>query len=401
MTDRTTRRIILGLTGSIAAYKVAWLARRLIAAGDDVQVVMTEAAKHFVGPMTFAAITGNAVRDSLWDEDAELAMGHLELARWADHIVIAPASADAIARLANGRADDLLSTLCLASEAPVHLAPAMNYVMWTHPATQANATRLAERGTSFIGPEHGALAERESGAGRMAEPETIFAAITGPAGDDADKRLAGRRVLVTAGPTIEAIDPVRYITNHSSGRMGFAVAAACAAAGAEVTLIAGPTALSTPPGVARIDVDSTADMHTEAMARAANTDIFAGAAAVADYTPAHPEAQKLKKSDADETLKLVRTPDIIAEIARDHAHIVTLGFAAETKNMAQTARAKRRDKGLTMIAGNRVGPDHAFGRDDNALTVITDTEERELGPAPKRELADVLTTMLADALPSD
>lgn len=395
------RRIILGLTGSIAAYKAVWFARLLVESGADVQVVMTDAAKRFVGPMTLAAVTGNAVRDSLWDEDAELAMGHIELARWADTIVIAPASADVIARLAGGRADDLLATLCLASEARLLLAPAMNTVMWNHPATQANVAILGERGTQFVGPESGALAERETGAGRMAEPDAIQTAIaellgTNPVSND--PHLAGRRIVVTAGPTVEPIDPVRYITNHSSGRMGYAVAAACAAAGGEVVLVSGPTSLATPTGVERIDVQSAAEMHAAVLERIGQADVFVGAAAVADYTPATPSTQKFKKDDGAESLSLVRTSDIIAEIARDYPQLTTLGFAAETDNVAEAARAKRDRKQLTLVAGNRVGPEHAFGRDDNELLVVTARDEQALGPASKNDLAAELVTLLADSI---
>lgn len=397
------RRILLGLTGSIAAYKAVSLARMLVLSGADVQVVMTGAAKRFVGSMTMAAMTGNAVRDDLWDVNAELAMGHIELARWAELIVIAPASADIIARLASGNADDLLSTICLASNAPLMLAPAMNHVMWKHPATSANVELLTSRGATLVGPETGALAERESGAGRMAEPQVIERAVIdliavtrGPA--EKPTPLAGRNVLITAGPTIEPIDPVRFITNHSSGRMGYAMATACAAAGACVTLVSGPTSLPTPNGVNRKNVQSAVEMYSVVMRHIGDVDIFVGAAAVADYTPAEPSSHKIKKDESDESLRLVRTPDIIAEVARAYPGVVTLGFAAETRDVAQAARAKRRNKGLTLIAGNRVGPDHAFGRDDNTLLVIAAETEITLGPASKNELADSLVIMLADAL---
>ena len=301
------RKILLGVTGSIAAYKSAVLIRRLVEAGAEVQVVTTESAKRFITPMTLAALSARAVRESLWDEAAELNMGHIELARWADLIVIAPASADTLARLGAGRADDLLSTVCLASHADVLVAPAMNYVMWAHPATCANVETLAARGVHFVGPAEGELAERETGAGRMVEPEVIRDAIVDyfeAAGGDGV--LAGRHVVITAGPTREALDPVRFITNHSSGRMGYALAGACVDAGASVTLVSGPTALDVPAGVERVDVQSAADMHAAVMAVIDSADIFIGAAAVADYRPATTAADKIKKSDGESKLERPR-----------------------------------------------------------------------------------------------
>ncbi|MES1940832.1 phosphopantothenoylcysteine decarboxylase/phosphopantothenate--cysteine ligase [Salinisphaera sp. T5B8] len=396
------RRILLGVTGSIAAYKAAALVRRLVEAGAEVQVVMTESAKRFITPMTLAALSGHAVRDSLWDEAAELNMGHIELARWADLIVIAPASADTLARLCAGRADDLLSTLCLASHAEVLVAPAMNYVMWAHPATCANVETLGARGVRFIGPAEGALAERESGAGRMVEPEAIRDAVIdyfeATAGEGV---LADRHVVITAGPTREALDPVRFITNHSSGRMGYALAAACADAGARVTLVSGPTALAVPAGVERVDVQSAADMHAAVMAVIDSADIFIGAAAVADYRPATTAADKIKKSDGDTSLALTRTRDIIADVAAAHPYLFTLGFAAETTDMQASARSKRERKKLSMVAGNIVGPEHAFGRDDNALYVVWDGGERELAQASKHELAEQLVDLIAERMAAE
>lgn len=397
------RNILLGITGSIAAYKAAVLTRRLVEAGASVQVVMTESAKRFIAPMTLAALSGRPVRDSLWDEAAELSMGHIELARWADLIVIAPASADTLARLAHGRADDLLSTLCLASRADVLAAPAMNHVMWGHPATVANVETLNARGLCFIGPGEGELAERESGAGRMVEPEAIRDAIVAWFSQSSSGgALAGRHVVITAGPTREALDPVRFITNHSSGRMGYALAGACAAAGAAVTLVSGPVALDAPAGVERIDVQSAADMHAAVMDVIANAevDVFIGAAAVADYRPATTAADKIKKSDDDTSLALTRTRDVIAEVARDHPRLFTLGFAAETTDMENSARAKRERKGLSMVAGNMVGPENAFGRDDNALFVVWDGGEQRLAQASKAALAEQLVALIAERLPA-
>lgn len=393
------KRIVLGITGSIAAYKAAVLTRRLVEAGADVQVVMTESAGQFITPMTLAALSGHPVRSSLWDETAELNMGHIELARWADLIVIAPATADTLARLVQGRADDLLTTLCLASEADVMVAPAMNHVMWAHPATQANVAALIARDVDFIGPADGELAERESGAGRMVEPEAIRDAVIAYFDDTrADGPLAGRHVVISAGPTREALDPVRFITNHSSGRMGYALAAACVAAGATVTLISGPTALTVPAQVDCVDVASAADMHAAVMAAMPAADVFIGAAAVADYRPATTAVDKIKKSEGDTSLALTRTRDIIADVARDHPQVFTLGFAAETTDMQASTRAKRERKGLNMIAGNVVGPEHAFGRDDNALFVVWDGGEQALAQASKRALADQLVALVAERL---
>ena len=391
MRPLANRKILLGITGSIAAYKAAVLTRRLVEAGAEVQVVMTDSAQRFITPMTLAALSGHAVRDSLWDEAAELSMGHIELARWADLIVIAPASADTLVRLAQGRADDLLSTLCLASEADVLAAPAMNHVMWAHPATRHNVETLGARGVQFVGPAEGELAERESGAGRMVEPEAIRDAVVAYFEDaPVNGALAGRHVIITAGPTREALDPVRFITNHSSGRMGYALASACAAAGASVTLVSGPTALAVPAGVERVDVQSAADMHAAVFDVIETADIFIGAAAVADYRPATTAADKIKKAEGDTSLALTRTRDIIADVARDYPQLFTLGFAAETTDMQASARSKRERKKLSMVAGNVVGPEHAFGRDDNALFVVWDGGERELAKASKHELADQL-----------
>jgi len=400
MRPLANRKILLGITGSIAAYKAAVLTRRLVEAGAEVQVVMTDSAQRFITPMTLAALSGHAVRDSLWDEAAELSMGHIELARWADLIVIAPASADTLVRLAQGRADDLLSTLCLASEADVLAAPAMNHVMWAHPATRHNVETLGARGVQFVGPAEGELAERESGAGRMVEPEAIRDAVVAYFEDaPVNGALAGRHVIITAGPTREALDPVRFITNHSSGRMGYALASACAAAGASVTLVSGPTALAVPAGVERVDVQSAADMHAAVFDVIETADIFIGAAAVADYRPATTAADKIKKAEGDTSLALTRTRDIIADVARDYPQLFTLGFAAETTDMENSARSKRERKHLSMVAGNVVGPEHAFGRDDNALFVVWEGGEQELAQASKAALAEQLVALVAERLP--
>lgn len=405
MNDFANKHVVLGVTASIAAYKAAVLTRSLVTAGASVQVVMTTAATRFITPMTLQALSGNAVRVSLWDEDAELGMGHIELARWADVIVVAPASADTLARLAQGRADDLLATLCLATTAPVMVAPAMNHVMWAHAATQANVAQLRARGTHVAGPASGELAERESGAGRMLEPEDLvheLAPYLQTHADNASTLLAGRHVVVTAGPTREALDPVRFLGNRSSGRMGYALAAACVQAGARVTLVSGPTALTPPPRSTCIDVESAADMHAAVMQAVADgADIFIGAAAVADYRPAHVAHDKLKKSGSDETLTLTRTRDIIADVARRAEHVFTLGFAAETNAMEAAARAKRERKQLHMVAGNIVGPEHAFGRDDNELYVCWRDGEVRLPRAGKTVLAQQLVTLIGERLAAE
>lgn len=400
MNNLANKHILLGVTGSIAAYKAVTLARLLVGAGAQVQVVMTEAAARFITPMTLQALTGRAVRMSLWDDAAELGMGHIELARWADCIVIAPASADTLARLAQGRADDLLSTLCLATTASVFVAPAMNHVMWSHPATQANVATVTANGVDVIGPAVGELAERESGPGRMVEPNEISAALatrmdSEPSTVADDGVLSGRNVVITAGPTRESLDPVRFLSNRSTGRMGFALASACARVGAQVTLVAGPTMLATPPGVRRVDMESAADMYAAVMDAMPDADIFIGAAAVSDYRPAEAADEKIKKMDGDSTLKLVRTRDVIIEVARQYPGVFTLGFAAETSDMESGARAKRERKVLNMVAGNIVGPEHAFGRDDNELYVCWEGGDKRLVRASKSDLAIQLVDMVA------
>lgn len=398
MSTLSGKNILLCITGSIAAYKSVVLARQLLARGADVQVVMTSAAQRFVTPMTLAAVSGHAVRDDLWDDSAELAMSHIELARWADIILIAPASADVLARLAQGRADDLLSTLCLASQAGIVAAPAMNHVMWAHPATRANVDILRSRGVEFIGPECGELAEREAGSGRMSEPEKICRLLEQRSAYQLAGALAGKHVVITAGPTREAIDPVRYLTNHSSGRMGYALARASAAASARVTLVSGPTSLAPPSGVDCVQVESAEQMYTAVMQYAPEADLFMGAAAVADYRPAESSDHKLKKQNDDNTLVLTRTRDIIAEVAQRYPALFVLGFAAETRNMVAEARAKRQRKGMDMIAGNIVGADKAFGRDDNELLVIWEGGEKYLAQASKTELARELVLLMAEQL---
>lgn len=396
MADLTGKRILLGVSGGIAAYKSADLVRRLGDAGAEVRVVMTAGAQEFVRPLTFQAVSGNPVHTSLLDPDAEAAMGHIELARWADAVLIAPASADVIARLTYGHADDLLTTLCLATEAPLAIAPAMNRVMWAHPATQANVALLADRHVTVLGPGAGDQACGEVGSGRMLEPLEL---VEGVATLFPVPVLAGEHVVLTAGPTREAIDPVRYISNRSSGRMGFALAAAAARAGARVTLVSGPVVLPTPPGVERVDVESAAQMHDAVMARVADCTIFIACAAVADYRVATPADAKIKKNDADMALALVRNPDILADVAGRSQPPFTVGFAAETNDMQAHAEDKRRRKGLDMIAANWVGrPGSGFDAEDNALEVSWDGGSVALGPSPKTRLAEALLQVIDQRL---
>ncbi len=391
--------VLLGVCGGIAAYKTAELTRRLIKQGANVQVVMTTNAERFITPLTLQALSGNAVRTSLWDHAAELGMGHIELARWADLVVIAPASADCLARLATGQCNDLLTTLCLATTAPILVAPAMNTVMWEHPATRANMQTLAERGVSVVGPGVGELAERESGPGRMSEPSEIVEAINACVGvAAADGPMRHRGVLITAGPTREPLDPVRFLTNRSSGKMGFAVAAACAALGAEVTLVAGPVSLPTPRGVTRIDVETAQQMHEAVLDQLPEAEVFIATAAVADYRTAEVADAKIKKSAERQQLELVRNTDILADVAHRYPEVFTVGFAAETDDLKGYARGKLEAKRLDMIAANWVGNGRGFDTDDNALWVAWNDGEQALGPAPKTALARALVELIANRL---
>lgn len=386
-------RILLGVTGGIAAYKAAELVRRLKERGAEVQVVMTEGACRFVTPLTFQALSGRPVRTTLWDEAAEAAMGHIELARWAELVLVAPASADFLARLAGGRADDLLTTLCLATAAPVWVAPAMNRLMWANPATQANAATLGARGVRLLGPASGEQACGETGPGRMLEAEelarAVFAAeLAGP--------LAGLKVVISAGPTREPLDPVRFISNRSSGKMGFAVAAAARDAGAEVTLVSGPVALATPPGVRRVDVETAEQMYQAVHAAIADADVYIGAAAVADYTPARCAKDKIKKTSDCFELSLQKAPDILASVAALERRPFTIGFAAETTEVEKHARDKLTRKHLDLIAANEVGADRAFDREDNALLVLWPGGRRELALKSKTELAREFVALVAE-----
>ncbi|HET7299797.1 MAG TPA: bifunctional phosphopantothenoylcysteine decarboxylase/phosphopantothenate--cysteine ligase CoaBC [Oleiagrimonas sp.] len=389
------RRILLGVSAGIAAYKACELVRRLRDAGAEVRVVMTENATRFVGAATFQALSGQPVHTSLWDAEAAMGMGHIELARWADDILIAPASADIIARLAQGRADDLLATLCLASTAPLTLAPAMNHRMWLHPATQTHMKLLTGRGARVLGPADGPLAEGESGPGRLLEPDAIVAAMQG----EREGPLAGKTIVVSAGPTYEDIDPVRFIGNRSSGRMGFAVAAAAVAAGARVTLVAGPVNLVTPAGVEkRIDVRRACEMHDAVMAAAPASDIYIAAAAVGDYRPRDTAEQKIKKQrdSADFTLALTENPDILMAVTALPDPPFVVGFAAETNDVETYARDKLERKKLDMIAANQVGEGLGFECADNALTVYWPGGEKVLPRADKASLARALLVCIGE-----
>ncbi|HEX9405569.1 MAG TPA: bifunctional phosphopantothenoylcysteine decarboxylase/phosphopantothenate--cysteine ligase CoaBC [Steroidobacteraceae bacterium] len=390
-------RVLLGVTGGIAAYKSPDLVRRLIERGADVQVVMTGAAQRFVSPMSFQAVSGRPTRSDLWDDTAEAAMGHIELARWAQVVLIAPASADFIARLACGRADDLLATLCLATEAPIVLAPAMNRVMWANKATQANVETLISRGIRILGPDSGNQACGEVGAGRMWEPVKLAESLLeAPANAGI---LAGLNVLITAGPTREHLDPVRYLTNRSSGKMGFAVAAAAREAGAHVTIVTGPVQLPTPTGITRINVESARDMYAAVHRQVADADIFIAAAAVADFQPVAVAKQKIKKQGVSVKLDLEPAPDIIKSVADMAKRPYVVGFAAETNDVEENARIKLKRKRLDMIAANQVGDGIAFDCDDNALTVIWPGGKVEVARGPKIEVARQLVALIAQRLP--
>jgi len=394
MTATVPNRVLLGVTGGIAAYKAAELVRRLRERGADVQVVMTAGARQFVTPLTFQALSGRPVRTDLWDAAAEAAMGHIELARWAEQVLVAPATADFLAKLAHGRADDLLATLCLATGAPLAVAPAMNRLMWANAATQANVATLRARGIAILGPGAGDQACGETGPGRMLEPLEIIDALW-PAGA-AVGVLAGRKVLVTAGPTRERIDPVRFITNRSSGKMGFAVAEAARLAGAEVVLVSGPVNVATPAGVRRVDVETAEQMLEAVRADLPGTDVFIAAAAVSDYRPVQPAAEKIKKTSDSLMLALSRTTDILATVAAGSPRPFVVGFAAETQNVERNALAKLEGKRLDMIAANQVGDNLAFDCDDNALTVYWPDGKRELARATKRRLAAELVAVIAE-----
>ena len=388
------KRILLGVTGGIAAYKSADLVRRLQDAGADVRVVMTKSACEFITPLTMQALSGHPVHTDLLDPEAEAAMGHIELARWADLVLIAPASANFMARLAHGHGSDLLSTVCLATAAPIAIAPAMNQQMWADAATQRNLLMLTEKGVQVFGPASGSQACGDVGAGRMLEPMEIVQAA---ANVFEYQLLTGKHVVITAGPTREAIDPVRYITNKSSGKMGFAIAELAAEAGARVTLIAGPVNLPTPARVTRIDVTRAQEMYEACMdVVGQGCDVFIATAAVADYRPVVTADHKIKKSTEEVHLTLVKNPDIVAAVAEHDKRPFTVGFAAETRDVVEYASAKLTNKKLDMIATNDVsGQNVGFNSDNNALTVIWPGGHKVLPLASKRQIAKQLIELIA------
>ncbi len=393
MKERHPPRILLGVTGGIAAYKSPDLVRRLRERGAEVQVVMTEGAKQFVTPLTFQAVSGREVRDSLWDAAAEAAMGHIELARWADAVLVAPATAEFLSKLTHGRADDLLTTLCLATEAPVHVAPAMNRQMWANAATQSNMAALRQRGIVVHGPGSGEQACGETGEGRMLEPAELAALLLDSL--EAARPLAGTRVVITAGPTREPIDPVRFVSNRSSGKMGYAVAQAAREAGAEVVLVSGPVSLPPPPGVVRVMVETAQEMYDAVHAAIGDADIYIGAAAIADYRPEEVASRKIKKHAETMTLEMVRAPDILASVAALERRPFVVGFAAETQDVEQNALAKLQGKRLDLVAANRVGAGLAFDQDDNSLLLLWEGGREELATCGKLELARKLIARIA------
>lgn len=407
MSELNHKNIILGITGGIAAYKSALLTRLLITENANVRVCMTESATQFITPMTLQALSANPVHTDLFDQASEAAMGHIELARWADLIIIAPATANTLAKLATGQADNLLTTLCLATKAPIVVAPAMNQAMWSNRFTQENI-RILQRHTSqqnsihmhMIGPDAGSQACGDIGLGRMSEPETIIAELKQlfqriQAPQDPEPLLAGINIIVTAGPTREAIDPVRYISNRSSGKMGYAIAAAAHRLGANVTLISGPAALDAPTGVTRHWVESADEMYQQVETHISNMDIFISTAAIADYAPQTVATKKIKKKTDSLTLELQKNIDVLATISHANPKLFTVGFAAETENVEDYARQKLINKKLNMIAANHVGKNKGFDVDENALTVIWQDGKQNLPLTSKTQLAENLMQLVS------
>ncbi|PLX71937.1 MAG: bifunctional phosphopantothenoylcysteine decarboxylase/phosphopantothenate--cysteine ligase CoaBC [Azoarcus sp.] len=393
MNELQGRKLVLGVTGGVAAYKAAELVRLLVKAGADVHVVLTEGGARFVTAVTYQALSGNPVWTDLWDARMDNNMAHIDLSRDADAVLVAPATADCLARLAQGRADDLLTTLCLARDIPLLVAPAMNRQMWEHPATRRNAATLAGDGVTIIGPAAGEQACGEVGMGRMLEPEEILEAVIA---FFTPKRLAGRKVVLTAGPTFEAVDPVRAITNTSSGKMGYALATACARAGAEVVLVSGPVALAAPAGVLRVDVRSALEMRAAVFDALPAADVFIGVAAVADYRPLQPAEHKIKKSGDTMRIELTPNPDILAEVASRPDAPFCVGFAAESRDLDAYAEGKRKNKKLPMLVGNLVA-DGMCG-DDNTIVLYDERGRHPLPRAAKSVLAQEIVEHLANLL---
>jgi phosphopantothenoylcysteine decarboxylase/phosphopantothenate--cysteine ligase len=397
MTSLANKQILLGVTGGIAAYKSADLVRRLQDAGASVQVVMTPAAQEFITPLTMQALSGNPVHTQLLDPEAEAGMGHIQLARWADLVLIAPATADFMARLTQGMGNDLLTSICLATAAPIAIAPAMNQGMWHNQATQTNLDTLIKRKIHIFGPAEGGQACGDIGPGRMLEPLQL---VDAAARLFTSGSLAGKKVVITAGPTREALDPVRYLSNYSSGKMGYALAQAAAEAGAETILISGPTQLATPPRVTRIDVISAEDMHSASLSAAQGCDLFIAAAAVADYRPAQIAAQKMKKGESDAlTLSLVKNPDIVASIAALNPKPFTIGFAAESENLLEYARSKLQRKNLDLVVANNISDSSiGFNSDENAVTLVEKNTALEISQRSKQQLARELIALFAQKI---
>jgi phosphopantothenoylcysteine decarboxylase/phosphopantothenate--cysteine ligase len=394
------KNVFLGISGGIAAYKTPELVRRLRERGAEVQVVMTQSAREFVTETSLQAVSGRPIRSNIWDKEAEAAMGHIELARWADIVLIAPATAEMLSRLASGSAPDLLTTVCLATEAELVVAPAMNRVMWAKPAVQANCKLLEERGTRILGPGVGSQACGEEGAGRMLEPDEIARQVmaSGPVALESGtpQSLAGKTVMVTAGPTREAIDPVRYITNRSSGKMGYRVAEAARDAGAKVILVSGPVNLERPEGMDVIDIESAEQLFAAAHENIADVDIFIAAAAVADYQPEQRHENKIKKTESHMSIELVKAPDTLAAISALPERPFCVGFAAETEKVSEHARGKLARKKLDMIIANKVGANLGFDCDENTVEVFWRTGEREFPKTSKSALAAELIELISE-----
>ena len=390
----TNKKILLGVSGSVAAYRAPELARRLAEHGAEVRAVLTEGGAKLISPLLMQAVTGAPARSTLWDEAAEAAMSHIELAMWADCIVIAPATANTVARLARGEASDLLGTLCLASNAPLLVAPAMNRNMWSNRATQENCATLRERGCVLVGPDHGQQACGDVGEGRMSAVPDIIEAVERSVG--LSDQLAGQRVLITAGPTREPIDPVRFLSNRSTGAMGFELAQAAVRASADVQLVTGATTRPTPPGVERVDVVTAGEMLSAVMERAPDCHVFIACAAVSDYTPAHYSPRKLKRRNSADSLELKPSPDILAGVAQLPERPFLVGFAAETQQVEENARAKLESKGVDMVVGNRVGKDRGFGDVETSARVVWEGGGRRIGKCSKPELARQLIGLIAE-----
>ncbi|WNB76566.1 bifunctional phosphopantothenoylcysteine decarboxylase/phosphopantothenate--cysteine ligase CoaBC [Methylomonas koyamae] len=391
------KRILLGVCGGIAAYKAAELLRLLRKQGCEVRVVMTAAAARFVAPLTFQALSGHGVHSELLDPDQEQAMSHIHLARWADLLLIAPATADTLAKMAHGLADDLLSTVYLAAECPVYVAPAMNQAMWSKPVTQANIARLQQHGVVTIGPADGEQACGEQGFGRMVEPAEIVQSVLA---DSAGNYLAGLKLVVSAGPTREPLDPVRFISNRSSGKMGYALARAAVAAGADVTLVSGPVQLPAPAGAELVEVETALQMHEAVLKACRNADVYIGAAAVADYRAKQIAAHKLKKAETGaDVIQLEKNPDIVADVAALQPKPWVVGFAAETEDLENYALGKLRSKNLDMIAANWVGrAEGGFDSERNALQVFWRDGRKALEMADKTSLAVQLLQLIAEKM---